>query len=235
MNNELFLAYKCATDNFNCDCPQCDNDYFEIDYKSGHGHFKILRFNLICKFTLTDFKKVISMLKDDNAGPEKAENLHTLFVNIAKELNDNKDVFNYDKKILSGISEAFNRINKLNEILMNAFSVAALDIEQPIKMTKTTAYKMIKRDQLSIDYNAKAFNKFGFTWIVSSDTKIKGLKHIIVPCCGLPCASFNGSFKEAIEIVDIELKTRVEKALKNKTFPDFINLLKINGIEKIPA
>ena len=58
MNNELFLAYKCATDNFNCDCPQCDNDYFEIDYKSGHGHFKILRFNLICKFTLTDFKKV---------------------------------------------------------------------------------------------------------------------------------------------------------------------------------
>ena len=118
---------------------------------------------------------------------------------------------------------------------MNAFSVAALDIEQPIKMTKTTAYKMIKRDQLSIDYNAKAFNKFGLTWIVSADAKIKGLKHIIVPCCGLPCASFNGSFKEAIEIVDIELKTRVEKALKNKTFPDFINLLKINGIEKIPA
>lgn len=93
-----FLAYKCATDNFNCDCPQCDNDYFEIDYKSGHGYFKILRFNLICKFTLTDFKKVISMLKDDNSGPEKAENLHNLFVNIAKELNDNKNVFSYDKR-----------------------------------------------------------------------------------------------------------------------------------------
>ena len=150
-------------------------------------------------------------------------------------MNDNKDVFNYDKKILSGISEAFNRINKLNEILMNAFSVAALDIEQPIKMTKTTAYKMIKRDQLSIDYNAKAFNKFGFTWIVSSDTKIKGLKHIIVPCCGLACATFDGGFNQAIEIVDLELKTRVEKILENKTFPDFINLLKVNGIDKVPA
>lgn len=206
MNNELFLAYKCATDNFNCDCPQCDNDYFEIDYKSGHGYFKILRFNLICKFTLTDFKKVISMLKDDNSGPEKAENLHNLFVNIAKELNDNKNVFSYDKKILFEISEAFNRINKLNEILMNAFSVASLDIEQPIKMTKTTAYKMIKRDQLSIDYNAKAFNKFGLTWIVSADAKIKGLKHIIVPCCGLPCASLMEVLKRQLKLSILSLK-----------------------------
>jgi hypothetical protein len=233
---QLEIAYTYANNELLIDCLENANDkYIEIEYKSGKGYFKIKLYNLICKFSLIDYKKVVSMLIDDLNGKEKAEKLHSIFVAMVDDLNHTKKVYSYDKKVLSGVSDAFTRLNKLNDILIDNFNVSRLDIETQIKLEKAIAYKMIKRDQLAIDYNAKAFNKFGLTWIVSADAKIKGLKHIIVPCCGLPCASFNGSFKEAIEIVDLELKTRVEKILENKTFPDFINLLKVNGIDKVPA
>lgn len=233
---ELEIAYTYANNELLIDCLENANDkYIEIEYKSGKGYFKIKLYNLICKFSLIDYKKVVSMLIDDLNGKEKAEKLHSIFVAMVENLNHTKEIYSYDKKVLSGVSDAFMRLKKLNDILVDNFIVNQLEIETQIKLKKAIAYKMIKRDQLAIDYNAKSFTKYGYTWIVSADAKVKGLKHIIVPCCGLPCTSYTGSFKEAIEIVDIELKTRVEKAIKDNTFADYINLLKENGIEKIPA
>lgn len=215
--------------------PECDTDYFEIEYKNGRGHFKILRASLVCKMSLTDYKKIVSMLIQDKAGTKKAQSLHDLYVKMVNDINTSKEKFSNDKETLTELNTALYRLNRLNEILMDFFPIESLEVDKPIKMTKTTAYKMITRDQLYVDYNAKSFTKFGLTWIVSADTKIKGRKHIIVPCCGLACATFDGGFNQAIEIVDLELKTRVEKFLEKKTFPDFINLLKVNGIEKVPA
>lgn len=237
MNTQFYYAYKNARNNIyiEIDLPQCDNDYFEIEYKNGKAHFNILLFNLVCKFTLNDYKKVISMLSDDPAGQEKAEKLHDLYIEIAKVLTSDKEKYLYDKKVLADISDAFNRLNKLNEALMNCFTIDSLDLEKPIKMKKATAYKMIGKDQLIVDYNAKSFEKFGYTWIVSIDAKVRGRKHIIVPSCGLPCATYDGSFKEAIEILDKELFTRVMNAMKNYDPAAFFNLLKENDIKEIPA
>ena len=114
MNTQFYYAYKDARHNNYIDTPQCDYDYFEIEYKNGKGCFNILLFNLVCKFTLTDYKKVISMLSDDPAGQEKAEKLHDLYIEIAKVLTSDKEKYSYDKKVLADISDAFNRLNKLN-------------------------------------------------------------------------------------------------------------------------
>lgn len=235
MNIQFYYAYKDARHNNYIDTPQCDYDYFEIEYKNGKGCFNILLFNLVCKFTLTDYKKVISLLSDDPSGQEKAEKLHDLYIEIAKVLTSDKEKYSFDKKILTDISDAFNRLNKLNEVLMNCFTIESLDLEKTIKMKKATAYKMIGKDQLIVDYNAKSFEKFGYTWIVSIDAKVRGRKHIIVPSCGLPCATYDGSFKEAIEILDKELFTRVMNAMKNYDPTAFLNLLRENDIKEIPA
>lgn len=227
-------SFSHVTRNNNIDLPQCDDMYFEIEYKGGKGHFKILLFNMICRFSLNDNKKIIEMLSEDPAGLEKANYLHDLYIDIVKDLNKLKELFKNDKKKLSEISAAFKRLNNLNDILKDYFNIDSLEIEAPIKMKSTIAYKMIG-NKLVIDYKAKSFTKFGRTWVVSIDSKIRGRKHIIVPSCGLPCFSYNGSFKEAIEIIDIELKNRVEKALQERTFPEYIELLKQNGIDSIPA
>ena len=56
-----------------------------------------------------------------------------------------------------------------------------------------------------------------------------------MPSCGLPCATYDGSFKEAIEIIDKELFDRVIKALKDYDPAAFLNLLKENDIKELPA
>ena len=177
MNYELSFAYTNTTKETLTECTISSiyDKYFEIEYKCGKGHFKIALYSLICTFSITDYKKVISMLIDDFSGQEKANNLHDIYVSMIDYLNTSKIKHSYDKKILSEISAAFNRLNKLNEILMIYFSIDPLNLEEQIKMQKAIAYKMIGNN-LVVDYKAKSFSKYGRTWIVSADSKVRGLK-----------------------------------------------------------
>ena len=240
MKNELEIAYTYAANELFSNCMyDAYEKYLVIEYKCGKGHFKIALYKLICAFSISDFKKVMTMLYDDFSGQDKATQLHDLFISILANLQKSKQEYLYDKKKLSEISAALCKLNQLNELLRKYFTIEPLMIEPTIKFKKAIAYKMVSNN-LVVDYNAKSFIKYGRTWIVSADSNVKGLKHIILPCCGLACASYTGSYKEAIEIIDNELNVKVNKAInqnifKEKTIPEFIALLKQNGIEKIPA
>ena len=235
----LFQAFKVIRNNTAADLPQCSGteDYFNIEFKAGKGHFKILYFNLICKFSIADYKKVINMLVEDPNSYSKAIELNDLFKSLAKFLNKG---YNYEEKttnnanIKAEYTDSLNRLKKLNDVLVENFGVPSLEVKEPIKLKKDIAYKRVKNNELEIDYNAKSFIKFGYRWIISKDSKIRGRKHIIVPCCGLSCADFDGSEKQGIELITEELKNKVVEIVSKNSNQDFIELLKNNGIEKMP-
>lgn len=236
----MYLAYKNVTSSISGECPQCaiESDYINIEYKEGKGHFKVLYHSIICTLSLTDYKKVMGMLNEDHAGNDKALKLHDIYLSMIKFLEDSKKHYQYDKAISAEIQAAIDKVNKKDSVLSDFFNIESVKADKPIRMKKDIAYKMVK-DQLVIDYDAKSFIKFGYRWIVSRDSKIKTRYHIIVPCCGLPCAYFDkGNMRQAIEIVDEELKNKVvaiiDKAKDTTDFNRFYELLSQNDIQEIP-
>lgn len=237
----VHFAFKKITDSVSGDCPQCaiDSDYINIEYKQGKGHFKVLYHAIICTYSLSDYKKILGMLNEDHAGNDKAMKLHDMYVSMTSFLEDHKKhCQQYDKAQAAEIQAAIDKIVKKDSVLSEYFTIESVKADKPIRMKKDIAYKLVK-DQIVIDYDAKSFVKFGYRWIVSKDSKIKGRYHIIVPCCGLPCAFFDkGNIRQAIEIVDEELKNKVvaivDKAKNTTDFNRFYELLSQNGIQEIP-
>lgn len=232
----LYNAYKVVKNQPACNLPQCNWDYLEITYKAGKGHFKVLFYNLVCVFPITDYKKVISLLTEDNEGFDKANELHKIFVQMSEKLLDLKSKTNKtDEK--SELQDALNRLSKLNDVLVDLFGIDSLQVEKTIKLKSDICHKLIfengKRAILT-DYKAKSFVKFGYKWFISSDSKIKGRKHIIIGSCGQSCLDFDGNIKQAIELVNEELLNKILLALDKIDNTEFLELLKLNNIERIP-
>lgn len=232
----LYQVYKIVKDQPSCDMPQCNFDYIDITYKNGKGHFKVLYYNLVCKFPQADYKKVISLLSEDNEGYNKAIELHDLYKSMSDKLIELKSkTKEADEK--SEIQDALNRLDKLNKVLVDSFGIEELQTEKTIKMKTDICYKIIWNDdkkELVTDYKAKSFVKFGYKWYVSADMKIRGRKHIIIGSYGLSCCSFEGNIKQAIELVDDDLLNRVLKALEKSDNSDFLHMLNDNNIERVP-
>lgn len=236
----MYFAFKNVTNHTSCDLPQCAgiDEYIEIEYKAGKGHFKVLMYNLICKFTITDYKKVVSMLIEDSKGFDKAMMIHDLynamidFLNNAKE--HEKDRF--EKSDAANIQAAIDKINKFNDVLVDSFGIEELKTEKQIKMHKTIVYKIYKGNELVIDYDGKYFDKYGYRWYVTKNRDVKGQYDVIVPHFGLSCASFHGNIRQAIEEITEELKNKiVDIVTKGKdNNKGFLEMLQAAGIEEIP-
>lgn len=236
----MYFAFKNVTNNTACDLPQCAGieDYIEIEYKAGKGHFKVLMYNLLCKFTITDFKKVVSMLIEDSNGFDKALTIHDLFVSMKAFLEKSKEheKDKFDKSDAANIQAAIDKMTKFNDVLVDSFGIEPLTTEKQIKMHKTIVYKVYAGNQLVIDYDGKYFDKYGYRWYVTKNRDVKGKFDVIVPHFGLACASFHGNIRQAIEEITEELKDKiVDIVTKGKDDnKKFLELLQNAGIEEIP-
>lgn len=233
----LYNAYKVVKNQPACDLPQCNWDYLEITYKAGKGHFKVLFYNLVCVFPITDYKKVISLLIEDNEGFNKANELHKIFLQMSEKLLDLKSKTNKaDEK--TEIQDALNRLSKLNDVLVDLFGIDSLQVEKTIKLSSEPCYKITNengKQVLTIDYNAKSFVKFGYKFFISADTKFKGYKHIIIGSYGLSCCEYKGNYKQGIEQITEGLINKIKKALETHDNTVFLQLLNDNGIESVPV
>ena len=230
----LYNAYKVVKNQF---YHEMTCDYLNITYKAGKGHFKVLFYNLVCVFPITDYKKVISLLIEDNEGFNKANELHKIFAQMSEKLLDLKSKTNKaDEK--SEIQDALNRLYKLNDVLVDLFGIDSLQVEKTIKLKSDICHKLIfdenGRRTILTDYKAKSFIKYGYKWFISNDSRIKGRKHIIIGNCGQSCLDFDGNIKQAIELIDEELLNKVLPALEKIDNTEFLELLKLNNIERIP-
>lgn len=115
------------------------NDYFELTYKHGRGHFRVEMYLFITSFSQRDFKKVVDMMASNDNPQVVAGYINSIIKKIYTEIKEMHDRCKDDKekaKDFENIVNALSHLEKRNAMLVKAFNVSPL-IEEVKEVQET--------------------------------------------------------------------------------------------------
>lgn len=194
---------------------------YKKPFSSVQGTFKTDIFNAFRVWTISDFKKYNEILLMSDNAFNIADNIHTYIIALIKELNRLKadligNLYINDRK---KIDDYINRLIKFNDLLVDNFGIAQIEIESPPKYKKCNVYAMIIDKSGNRHIEIKSGYQFiykGYTFQVYKVDNSK-LKYIILPSCGISLTSYTTSIKSAHEYLTehvIDLLNRENNAEK---------------------
>ena len=118
--------------------------FFEFSYKQGKGNFKVLTEILITRFTITDFKKVASMMESNENPQVIAGYLNSMLKRIYNDMIEvqNSYILKHNGNEDDALNGAMEYIEKRNAILVKLFNVV------PVKEVQKTEVQEVQETEV---------------------------------------------------------------------------------------
>ena len=234
-----------------------ENKTLTINYTTGTGRGCFTINNMIDFFPVAagKFKIIIDLLKKAENPAEPAEVLYHFLKTCADHLTGIRDrcepINDQEKRSRAELTNAIKKYNANIEALCKVFNFAPAEDREAVKMKKTTVaalkYDSARGGYCVENHEGKKFIKGG---VIFHAYKIKKQVYIILPCCGLSCAKYEGAITTAPEYITPDLLEKIKtwdftepaarfkevlNGAENIILNDDINALPVAEAETTPA
>lgn len=223
-----------------------DNKYLEFSYKNNRGHIRIDMYRLITEFNQTEFKKLISIMENNDNPPIIAGYLNATLKRVYEKFKAFNDTIRPKKP--SGdeyVNEILKYLEKRNDLLVKAFNVQPFNTVEVVdtvevidtveanenitELKKCNVVRLVPTQVKPIWDNAKLETHIGYNFSYRGlplqvyrmdgwENKNSSASRIFIidPVIGLPITNYEGMLSELEEKISEVFFKYLETIESNK-------------------
>lgn len=208
-----------------------NDDILTFDFTSGEGrgHITVKLFEL---FPMSSrFSVFLDMVNKADRPQETAGKLFDYLTKCRNRLIEQRDKWTAytaeDKKDKAAFTSEINKYTRNLEALAKYYNFEIQADAENIPTKKITVCAMVYNGGRAAIVNRDGikFEKCGQTFHAYKDTRTKQI-HVIVPSCGIACATYDGALKIAPEFITADLVEKISKIDKSEMQARFLEFLK---------
>lgn len=210
-----------------------NDDILTFDFTSGEGrgHITVKLFEL---FPMSSrFSVFLDMVNKADRPQETAGKLFDYLTKCRNRLIEQRDKWTAytaeDKKDKAAFTSEINKYTRNLEALAKYYNFEVKQDAEKIPTKKITVCAMVSNYNgggraAIVNREGIKFEKYGQTFHAYKDTRTKQI-YIIVPSCGIACATYDGALKIAPEFITADLVEKISKIDKKEMQARFLELL----------